>query len=74
MIDLNTQEIMALVQLCSKACLLDAHKITDGHIEQIQFHVAQNAVVPILGRLDKEYPGLMPVPHDGVSWKDRSDV
>jgi len=71
MIELSTQEIMNLIQLCSKACLIDAHKITDNPIEVVQFGAAQNAVVPILARLDAEYPGLMPVPHDGVEWKNR---
>lgn len=75
MIDLNTQEIMTLIGLCSKACLIDQLQITFGsHMEGIQFVAAQEQVVPILARLDEEYPGLMPVPHDGVEWKDRSEL
>jgi len=32
---------------------------------------AQAQAARILARLDKEYPGFMPIPHDGIEWKDR---
>ena len=72
MIELTTQEIMTLIQLCSKACLIKPTDVrVDNIMERTQFGAAQKQVVPILARLDNEYPGLMPVPHDGVEWKDR---
>ena len=72
MIDLTTQEIMTLIQLCSKACVIHPHKIMfDKLLEGEQFTAAQKEVIPILAKLDEEYPGLMPIPHDGVPWRER---
>lgn len=74
MIELTTQEIMTLIDLCSKVCVIRPHKIMFSSpikIKKEQFMAAQKQVIPILKRLDEEYPGLMPVPHDGVEWKDR---
>lgn len=72
MIDLVPQEIMLLIQLCSKVCVIDPNKILfDTPMEMVQFVSAKDLVVPILARLDNDYPSLVPMPHDGVPWKDR---
>ena len=75
MIEISTQEIITLIGLCSKICVVHPHKIMfDRPMEGEQFMAAQKQVRPILKRLDEEYPGLMPVPHDGVGWKDRGEL
>jgi len=71
-IELTTQEVLTLIDFCSKACLLHTSKIAfDNPVEGLQFSAAQQAAVPILALLDERYPGVIPMPHDGVGWKDR---
>lgn len=72
---MTMQEQMILVQLASKAALLAEN---DGatpinEMERLQFVAAADQVRPILARLDRDNPGLIPVPHDGMAWKRRDD-
>ena len=73
MIEITAQELLTLIGLCSKACLVPPNKIAfDDPMEGLQFIASQAQVIPILERLDEKYPSLIPVPHDGVPWKDRA--
>ena len=70
MIELTTQEIMLLIDLASKACMIPPVTI-ENWVDGAQFSASQNRVMSLFAKLDREYPGLMPVPHDGVEWKNR---
>lgn len=69
-------EAMLLVALASKAALVaedldNAVPVLSNHMERVQFIALAREVRAVLARLDAEFPGLIPVPHDGVQWKDR---
>lgn len=66
-------EAMLLIALASKAALVaEENGIFTNPVEQAQFIASANDVRPILARLDADYPGFIPVPHDGITWKDRA--
>lgn len=70
--ELSVQEIMLLIDLVNKACLIEPTFATFQHpLEVRQFNAAKARCIELLARLDQEYPGMIPVPHDGISWKDR---
>lgn len=80
---LSKQQQMTAINLLSKTCLLAekieqdeviARCVFDNQIEKLQFQEVADMVRPILAMLDKEWPGLMPIPHDGIPWKKRVDA
>ena len=69
---LSKIEQLILLGLASKAVILSEQGCTfHNDVERLQFDAAAIQVRPILARVDEENPGVMPVPHDGVEWKDR---
>ena len=72
-------ETLVLMAMASKAALLaeDFEKYSPDNpmdpMERLQFIAAAHDVRPILAKVDKENPGLVAIPHDGVAWKDRVD-
>ncbi len=69
----DIQDELKLIALASKAALVaETNGIFDNPVEQEQFIEAAKEVRPILARLDETQPGFIPVPHDGVPWKDRT--
>ena len=76
---ITNPEAMLLLALASKAALVaeDLEKYSPDNptfptpMERAQFVATASEVRAILARLDKEWPGLIPVPHDGVTWKNR---
>lgn len=46
----------------------------DFLVSNDQWKEVADMVRPILAMLDKEWPGLMPIPHDGIPWKKRVDA
>ena len=74
---LSIQDIMILIQIASKASEFEDSMWTammqEGkQFEADQWRAAVRAAIQILAKIDKEHPGLIPVPHDGVEWKDRA--
>ncbi len=74
----TNRQIMALMGLASKAALLaetlEEHPNDAAfpeYMERVQFIAAAQDARPILADLDEKFPGLVAVPHDGVTWKDR---
>lgn len=68
----NVQEELLLIALASKAALLvEDQGQFRGTVEFQQFKDAAESVRPILARLDEEFPSFIPVPLDGVTWKER---
>jgi hypothetical protein len=70
---MTNQEQLTMIALASKAALLAENDglIPSNDMERIQFVAAAEQVRPILARLDADWPGLIPVPHDGRGWKMR---
>ena len=72
-------EAMLLLALASKSALMaeDMDNLSPDApmdpVERVQFIASAKETRVILARLDTEFPGLVPVPHDGVQWKDRVD-
>lgn len=72
-------ETLVLMALASKAALLaeDMENLSPDApmdpMERLQFIAAAKDVRPILAKVDKENPGMVAIPHDGVAWKDRVD-
>ena len=70
-------EAMLLLAIASKAALMaeDMENLSPDApmepMERVQFIQAAKDTRAVLARLDKEFPGLVAVPHDGVQWKDR---
>ncbi len=74
---LTLPESLVLLALASKAALLaeDLETYSPDNpmepMERLQFIAAARDVRPILAKVDKENPGLVAIPHDGIHWKDR---
>ena len=75
-------EILALMSMASRAALLAEeleanadepifHPILSNDMERIQFIAAGKNTAKILARVDREAPGLVPLPHDNIPWADR---
>lgn len=76
MFDLSPQTIMTLISVASKACEHREQFLKGLHGSGMQFEASQvDAIIleasKLLAHLDEEYPSIVPVPHDGVQWKDR---
>lgn len=75
MIELTVQETLQLLALASKVCeFADELTFIDPVARQREF--AQ--IIPIihetekvLVRVDQDFPGFVPVPHDGGPWAER---
>ena len=83
---LTKQDVLALVSLASKACLLAEEidvpdkplqttdiKFIHQPVARLLFVAAAKQVRPILAKMDKTYPGMIPVPHDGKAWRVRNE-
>lgn len=73
---LTIQDIMVLIQIASKASEFENYMWTSmmqdsKQFEADQWRAAVRAAILVLAKADREQPGLIPVPHDGVEWKDR---
>ncbi len=73
---LTIQDIMYLIQIASKGAEFSDHMWTglmqdQKTFEADQWRAAVKEATTVLAKIDREQPGLMPVPHDGVEWKDR---
>lgn len=75
MLELSSQQIMILIQIASKACEFEKEFIkglAPNIVVADQVSAAINQAIIVFGQLDETYPGLMPLPHDGISWKEKS--
>lgn len=73
---LSIQDIMVLIQIASKASEFERYMqvgmMQDGRqFEADQWKAAVTAAVEVLAKIDREQPGIVPLPHDGIEWKDR---
>lgn len=73
---LSIQDIMLLIQVASKGAEFQDHmwsNLMQDHktVEADQWRAAVKDVTAVLAKIDREQPGLMPLPHDGVPWAER---
>jgi hypothetical protein len=40
-------------------------------VDRLQYTASGNEVAKLLARVDREAPGVIPLPHDNISWKER---
>ena len=77
MISAEITDLLVLIELASKAAVMaerdPASVFTDSNfpIEFEQMKQAAARVRPLLAQWDKEQPGLLPIPHDGIAWSER---
>ena len=76
MFDITTPEMLQLISVVSKAC--EFEWLCVNGIEEVgrweeakQFKAACFEARKVLAEIDRANPGVVPVPHDGVQWKDR---
>ena len=64
---------MQVVAFATKVMLAydDGKIVLDSFIDGIQLDAAAEIVKPILARLDRENPGLMPLPYDNIPLSER---
>lgn len=76
MFDLSPPMIMTLIACASKACefkkefligVESVGKIVEGQ----QIDSILSNTMKLLADMDEIYPGIVPVPHDGIAWKER---
>lgn len=65
--------LLILLSLASKVCEnKEAIRATfDDPMNLAQFDVLVDRVEPVLAMADENYPGLLPLSHDGVPWRKR---
>ena len=73
---LSIQDILLLIQIASKGAEFSSHMWTGlmqdkKTFEADQWRAAVTDATSVLAKIDRKQPGLMPLPHDGVPWKDR---
>ena len=69
---LTLPEMMTLLRLASRTCLLaEANGEFGDEIERQQFIALAKDARPILRKVDRENPGFLAIPFDGLCWKDR---
>lgn len=75
MIELTPQEILQLLALASKVCEFKDELVFIDPIarqrEYAQITPIIRDVENVLARVDQDFPGFVPVPHDGVQWAER---
>lgn len=76
MLEMSVQEKMALIAVVSKA--LEFREEWGGGlvlhnrlVENTQIQSALDTALPIMARLDRDNPGALPLPHNGVPWGER---
>jgi hypothetical protein len=72
-LEMTPQETMALLSFAGKSAemLEDSLKSALVEMNMIQWVALRKEAVKVLRRLDADWPAMLPLPHDGVGWKDR---
>ena len=68
----SIQDQLLLLSLASHSALL-AEKgcVFTNDVERDQFIALANSARPILAKIDKDNPSMIPIPHDGTPWTER---
>lgn len=71
-LEMNLPERMAILSFASKSAEMLSQKTPPWHdVDIAQWKALATQAEKILARLDAEWPAMIPLPHDGVAWKDR---
>lgn len=75
MIELETKEILSALAFISKTIEIherEGEGLKINHPLEIQhWDVMKADMKKLLAEFDEKYPSLLPVPNDGIAWKDR---
>lgn len=71
-LEMTLQERMLVLSFTSKSVemLEDSARLRNS-VDMQQWQALAVEVKPILARLDKDWPTMLPLPHDGLSWSER---
>ncbi len=75
MFDLETKEILSALAFVSKT--IEVHEregegmIINHPLEVQHWSIMKDEMKGLLAKFDEKYPSLLPVPNDGIRWKDR---
>ena len=71
-LEMTVQERMLILSFVSKSVEMLESSLPPANIINLQqWQELASEVKPILARLDKEWPTMLPLPHDGLSWSKR---
>ena len=71
-LEMTLQERMTVLSLASKCVeMLEDEAALLHPVNRQQLAALAKQVRPILVRLDREWPAMLPLPHDGVCWSER---
>jgi len=69
---LSIQEKLVILSFASKSAEMHGQKHPPYHPDDVEQRQAlREDAEKVLARFDRDNPAMLPVPHDGVSWKDR---
>jgi len=75
MINLEVKDLLSALAFISKTIEIDEREgegMMIGHpLEAQHWGIMKSQMKGILAEFDKKHPTLLPVPNDGVCWKDR---
>lgn len=74
MLDMSSQQVLILIDLVSKACeheIIFTKALLPDEVLAAQFKYAAHEAKEVLGVIDASNSGLIPLPHDGIPWRDR---
>jgi len=73
-LEMTLRERMSVLSFASKSAemLEDNLKAATVPMNMEQWRALANQVLPILARLDADWPAMLPLPHDGRSWSRRA--
>lgn len=71
-LEMTLQERMAILSFASKSAeMLEEPLPPENRANLIQWQALSQDARKILARLDREWPSMIPMPHDGRSWSER---
>ncbi len=75
MVELKVKQLLTVLSFVSKTLEInerDGEGMTIVHPAEIQhWNIMKDDMRQILKSFDREYPSLLPLPNDGVSWSER---
>jgi len=75
MIKLEVKDLLSALAFISKTIEIDEREgegiVIGNPLEAQHWGIMKSQMKGILAEFDEKYPSLLPVPNDGVCWKDR---
>lgn len=76
MINLEVKELLSALAFISKTIEINEREgegmIINHPLEVQHWNIMKEEMMQLLAEFDEKYPTLLPVPNDGVCWKDRA--